>query len=233
MKDSVSLVTRKFGPVLIYGVLFTFFCTGVYFLLVRAFTIREIRVMGGDIQVSVDEKRLPRTLLFFPSDKMRAQLLASNPILADIRFDKYYPHTLVIVPTLRTPSILLITPSRRVFIDAQGIVLADADTAPRGLTQITSPISGLRIGQKVNDKGLSTGIAFVLQMQALLPIETMTISDDRTIQAHTQNLDIIFTQESDISSILGTLQTLIAGFRIKGTLPKVIDLRFDKPVVTF
>lgn len=224
---------RKMRFRVVYVLLFILFSVAVYFLVVKVFTIQEIRVLSDTIQVSIDEKKLPRTLLFFPSDKFRAEILKDNPILADIRFEKNYPHTLVIIPTLRPKAAVITAPTRRVFVDERGIVLADADTPFFGLPHIDVNVSGLRIGQKIDDTRILTSLSFLAGIQPTMPIETVTISDDGVIRAHTGNLDILFTQEEEIASILTTLQTLITGFRIKGTLPSVIDLRFDKPVVTF
>lgn len=216
-----------------YAVLFVLLSAGVYLAITKLFAIREIAVVGGNIQVSVDERRLPGTLLFFPTETLRAEILRDNPILADLRFEKKYPHTLVIVPIVRSATALLIAPTRRVFVDARGIVLADADASPAGLPQITAPVSGLRIGQQVKDGPLKTSLDFLVGTGPLLHIDTITVSGDGAIKAHTGNLDILFTQGADLTRILTTLQTLLTGFRIKGTLPTVIDLRFDKPVVTF
>ncbi len=232
MKPARATFLRKFGLTILYGILFAVFSAAVYGGVVKLFAIRQISVVGSNIRLSIDERRFPSTLLFFPSAKLRLQILADNPILADIRFEKKYPHTLMIIPTLRTPAALLITPTRRVFIDPRGIVLADAGSAG-GLPQISADISGLHIGQKIADTGVLSGLSFISDAAPIVRIESMTIDSDGVLRAHTGNLDLLFTQVADTSQITRTLQTLITGFRIKGTLPKVIDLRFDKPVVTF
>lgn len=233
MKSARATFLRKFGLTLMYGVLFVVLSAGVYFGVIQFFAIRVINVIGANIQLSIDERRFPSTLLFFPSSQLRAELLAANPILADIRFEKKYPHTLVVIPVIRKATAIVITPGRQVLIDDKGIVLADADTMVKGLPQITSTLTGLHIGQQITDQGVVSGLRFIRGVQPLFFIETITITNDGVVRAHTGNLDIIFTQDKDTSVIIATLQTLIAGFRIKGTLPKVIDLRFDKPVVTF
>jgi len=233
MKPARATFLRKFGLSLMYLVLFIALCSAVYFGVVKLFTIQEITVVGSNIQVSIDQRKFPSTLLFFPSAQLRAQILADNPILADIRFEKKYPHTLMIVPTLRKKAALLITPSRLVFIDEGSIVLSDADSTAAGVPQITSLLTGLHIGQKITDQGVIASLAFVNGVRPLMQIETLVVTEDGVITAHTGNLDILFTQDANVSVIVSTLQTLVAGFRIKGTLPKVIDLRFDKPVVTF
>ena len=233
MNISHITFTRKFGAAIAYTLLFILISAGVYIGVVKLFTIKEIKVMGNNIQVVVDQRRLPRTLLFFPSDRMRSEILSQNPILSDIKFEKKYPHTLVIVPVLRSATALIISPSRRVFIDSRGIVLSDADTTPGGLPQISISIPVLRVGEQIADTRIAAILEFTEGIRPLLPIETVTVTDDGLIRAHTGTLDILFTQDIPVRSTLTTLQTLLSGFRIKGTLPTVIDLRFDKPIVKF
>ncbi len=217
---------------ILYGVLFCLVVGGAYLLLTRVFVIREIRVLGGGVQVEVREERMPKTLLFFPSEKIRAQLLADNPILADIQFKKKYPGTLVIVPTMRTPFAILATDSRRVSVSEEGFVLGDADTATV-LPVITATFEGIRVGQKISNPGVLTSLKIIRGMQEIMPMTTVTIMEEGLVRARAGKLDILFTQQSDAARLMSTLQTLVTGFRIKGTLPSVIDVRFDKPIVRF
>lgn len=205
-------------------ILFLLLLPGVYFVLIHGFAIREITVVGSGIDVQIDKNRMPKTLLFFPSDRIAKKLLADNPRLADVRFEKKYPHTLVITVTSRPAVAILVTPSRRVLIDATGTILTDAGPEGSGLPTIVT---------SAPDVPLSGVLAFLAGVSTFFPVETITIMDNGAVKAHAGDLDIVFTQDGDIPAILTTLQTSLAGFRIKGTLPKGIDLRFDKPVVTF
>ena len=224
---------KKLGLGLLYGVLFVLISYGVYLGAVQFFSIRKIEVVGKNIQVSVNERLFPRNLLFFPSDKIRAQLLHDNPILADIQFKKEFPHTLLILPTLRTAAAVLHMPARSVLIDEGGMVLADIDRPPANIPEIFAPTTSVVIGQKVADAPVLVSLSFIIGVSSILPVQTIMIADSGDITAHTGTIDILFTQDTPSPSLVATLQTLLSGFRIKGTLPKVIDLRFDKPVVTF
>jgi hypothetical protein len=214
-------------------VLFILLLLSVYFIGTHLFALKTITVVGNNIQVQIDQKRFPKSLLFFPADKLRAEILSDNPILTDVRFQKNYPNTLVIIPTLRTAAALLVTADRRVLIDNRGIVLSDADTLPAGMPVLYKTVSGIHVGLQISDQGVQEALAVIAGDHPAISIETITIEDDGVVRAHTRNLDILFTQNADIPNTLTTLQTLMTGFRIKGTLPKVIDLRFDKPVITF
>ncbi|OGG34522.1 hypothetical protein A2363_04995 [Candidatus Gottesmanbacteria bacterium RIFOXYB1_FULL_47_11] len=210
--------------------LFVIFSLCVYIGVTKLFALTSILVIGENIQITVDLKKLPKTLLFFPSEKIRSDLLAANPILGDITFEKKYPHTLVINPVMRSAYAILITPSRQVFVDDQGVVLGDTPGTPPGLPTIRVDAPNIRIGQKIADPRIVAALSFLRGTRGVLPVGLVE-EQSGSLHAVSATLDIFFTQDA-IEQTLATLQTLIAGFRIKGTLPKVIDLRFDKPVIT-
>jgi len=233
MKPKRAIFWRKFGRFVGFGLLFVLFSGVVYWLCIWTFTIKNIVVIGNNIQVQVDAARLPKTLLLFPSATLREQLLKDNPILADIQFQKKYPHTLVIVPTLRTAVVRLTLTTREVLVDESGIVLSDADTASPPLPRLIVPIPVARIGEVIEDQRVTAGISFIVGLRDILPIQSISVEDERSLRAKSGTLDIVFPQEGSTSAILATLQTLLTGFRIKGTLPTFIDLRFNKPIIKF
>ncbi|MCX6794275.1 MAG: hypothetical protein NTY06_04205 [Candidatus Gottesmanbacteria bacterium] len=233
MKPKRAIFLRKFGRIVGYGVLFFLFSVSVYLFGNWIFTIKNIVVIGNNIQVKVDEARLPKTLLLFPSATLRLQLLADNPILSDIQFQKKYPHTLVIVPILRTAIVRLVATTREVLVDESGIVIADADASCPVLTQLVVPLQAVRIGETIADPRVIAGISFLKGIRDILPIRSISVEDERSLRAKSNTLDILFPQDGSISAILATLQTLLSGFKIKGTLPTFIDLRFNKPIVKF
>ena len=232
MKSKRAIFWRKFGKSVGYVLLFVLFSGAVYWVSIWMFTIKKIVVVGDTIQVRVDEARLPKTLVFFPSATLREQLLTDNPILADIQFQKKYPHTLVIVPMARTAVARLILTGREVFVDESGTVLSDAD-ASSPLPRLVVPMAAVRIGEIIGDPRVTAGISFITGIRDTLKIHTISVEDERSLRAKSDKLDILFPQDGDIPVTLATLQTLLAGFRIKGTLPTVIDLRFNKPIIKF
>jgi len=196
------------------------------------FTIQTIEIVSNTVMLQIDEKRISRNLLFFPSENMRQEILADNPLLADIRFEKRFPHTLRVVPILRTPLARLISDGRTVLVSSEGIVLADGDSGMMLPTIILS-LPFLRVGEDIEDARVTLALAAISTFPADIPIETMIYQEGSYFLARSPKLNIFIPQDRDISTTLATLQTLMAGFRIKGTLPAVVDLRFDKPIVKF
>jgi hypothetical protein len=233
MKPKRAVFLRKFGKIAGYILLVCLFSGIVYWLCCWLFTVKNIVVVGNNIQVAVNEARLPKSLVLFPTEKFRAELLADNPTLADIQFQKKYPHTLVIVPTLRTALVRLQLTAREVLLDGSGVVLSDADASAPLLPLLVVPLTTVRIGETIRNPRVIAGISFITGIQQIVHIQTIIIEDELSLRAKSDTLDIIFPQDKPMSGTLATLQTLLSGFRIKGILPTFIDLRFNKPIIKF
>ena len=188
-------------------------------------------VVGVGVTLTLDENKTAKNLLFFPVQKVRMTLLAQNALLADVRFIKKYPHTLLVEPVLRQPVAILTTQTQMVPLDKTGVVLPGAQQ--QTLPVLIFDISTVHEGQKVNDPRILQSLRFVDLMRDPWIVTSVTTQDGLSLVAHIDESDILFTQDAQIPTLTSTLQTLLAGFRIKGLLPKSIDLRFDKPVVLF
>ena len=229
--NRVGTFRRKFGKFVSLVFLVTLFGWGGYRATRWAFTIRSIEVVGENARVIIDEKRISKNLLFFPADTLRSQVLAGNPWLADVRFEKKYPGTLRIVPTLRQPIAVLRSRDRTVLVDREGVVVSDGDGGG-ALPLVVIDILPFRVGETITDARVRLALSLIDSLAEDLTFTKITYEGSTYLRAESGIVDIIITQDRPIGETLATLQTLLVGFRIKGTLPKVVDLRFDKPIVT-
>jgi len=229
---SARTYLRKFGKIIATTLLFFIISVGVIVGVNKFFTIRTIEVEGAGVQVVVDQKKILKNLLFFPSDQVRTQLLSSNPLLENVEIHKKFPHTLVIVAFLRTPIGRLQSNDRLVDLDRDGVVVKEGmhDDA---LPLLVFDVTPIHIGDKMNDVRIVQSLAALGAFGGFVKIDTITSLDSQSLQVKFGKTSIYITQNGNIQEIAATLQTLLAGFRIKGTLPTIIDLRFTKPVVSF
>ncbi|MEK7587276.1 MAG: hypothetical protein AAB457_00455 [Patescibacteria group bacterium] len=227
-----KIIIRKFGRIAAWIVFVVGAGIIVTLVVNRMLDIRSIEVAGSDVQLLIDEKALPKNLLFFPSEKLRIQLLQENPMLRDIRIHKKFPHTLVIEPLIRDGVARITRGSQTVTVDYDGVVIPDADSS-RVLPRIILDGDAVHVGQKVTDRMVQQSLLLIKHLDARWGIGSIEKRDDASITAYIGKTNTIITQDADMVSTAATLQTLLEGFRIKGTLPSVVDLRFDKPIVTF
>jgi hypothetical protein len=227
-----GVVRRKIGKTILFCIFIIVFSVLSYEAVTRLFSIQVIEVVGNGIQVQVDEKKISKTLLFFPSDRLRGEVLRDNPLLADVYFRKRYPHTLVIIPTLRPAFARLQTNDRVVLLDRSGTVLMDGDQG-KTLPLFRFHLQFIRVGEVISDTRVQLALSLLDRLGGVLPVDGITEQDGPYILVKTGKTDIFIPQDKELDDILATLQTLMTGFRIKGTLPEVVDLRFDKPVIKF
>lgn len=196
------------------------------------FIIRSIEVVGAGVGISVDPEKMPRNLLFFPVERVKNDLLRDYPTIAMITMKKKYPGTLIIMATLRVPKAIVSTGNSTYAIDKEGVVIEEyPEKTLLPIIRIDAP--PVPLGKRVTDPRVIAALSFLQETEGSIAITRITSAEGDTLQATDGVMNILFPQKSDIQAVARTLQTMLVGFRIKGALPASIDLRFDKPVVTF
>ena len=196
------------------------------------FTIRNIEVSGDGIQVEVNKNSFPKNLLFFPADTLTAQILKNYPLVASVTLKKKYPGTLVITAIPRKPFAVSGIGREMYLLDKEGVVLEHYPTNT-GLPLIHIEVPPTQPGATISDPAIIAALAFLRESASLVPISDIIEYESSALRAQSESMSIVFAQQSDIPIFARTLQMMMSGFRIKGKLPATIDLRFDKPVVTF
>jgi hypothetical protein len=204
-------------------------CICCSFIVIRVFTIENIVVTGVDATISINDKKLPNNLLFFPETRVREELKKDYPQFASIDIEKKWPRTLVIHFVPRTPIALLKIANRQIALDSDGYNLGDSATGNLPVLLVETTIS--EVGKQILDKGVIVSLAFIHEMGQDGGIREIHIGNDRNISVRIQDMIIYLKEDGNGEEQARTLQRLLTGFRIKGSLPKSIDLRFSKPVV--
>ncbi len=228
---SASVVLRKFGRYVVLGGVVLILSGVVFWVVTHAFTLTTVEVIGDGFVMNIDDQKLSKNLLFLSTDKLQASLSEEYWLLSSIKVSKHYPHTLVISAKTRKPIASMATPFGLLLLDLDGVVVDKESSVSLPLLEI--PVATVAVGSKITDPATVAALGFLAQVDGALPIERITINDSMSLVARTQTTDILFTHNANTVAIADTLQTLFDGFKIKGTLPTRVDLRFDKPVVTF
>lgn len=227
-----STFFRKFGPLIIFLTVLFGGSVGLYFGSDTLFAIRNIEVIGDPVNVVVNDEKLPKNLLFFPAAKLKGELLRDNPLLLTLELKKKFLHTLVIVAERRIPVAKININSMLGLIDTEGYIVG-LDDGTTSLPLISFDPIDASVGQKIDDPATRAALSLIASLPPEYIFEKITKYDRLSVIAKLAKTDIIVAQQTDQSSLSATLQTILNGFRIKGTMPTRIDLRFDKPVITF
>lgn len=222
---------RFFLPFII--VLLGIFCFFLLYKGIQQFTIQHIELVGSGMKLEINERLFFGNTLFFPSEKVREQLLSSYPQFSDVVIEKKIPNTILIIPTLRTPFAELVTPTASFLLDEEGVVIRPSYDAAElsDLPVISGDIPFIRLGGIIKDDRVVAAIYFLRLTKKNMHVKSITVQDEQSLLAKTDESDIFFSHDDNIQAIVSSLQFLLSGFRIKGTIPKHIDLRFTKPVI--
>lgn len=202
---------------------------GLIFL--YAFRLNRIEVDGQGMAIEFDRKKLGENLLLIQTDQLKRELLNNYPLLSDVRFEKQFFGTLVIHLVKRDPSAALVSQNNIFFLDQNGYVLGQSgDSSLYPTIRIDS--EAMPIGARVSDPRIRSCLLFFVSLAELTHEYSCRRAGDTRVTVEYKNTSILLDSGSDMREKASTLQTLIEGFRIKGALPAVIDLRFDKPIVT-
>jgi cell division septal protein FtsQ len=200
-------------------------------LIMNMTTIRHIEAKGLDAIITIDTNMLPNNLLFFPSERVKQLLLKEYPFVRDVTIEKKYPDTLVLHFEPRKPIARIVTPERSVSVSEDGMVLADTNV--QEYTAIFTSSLPLSVGNQLRQTEIRNALAFLAQMPQDEDIQSIMIDDAGVLQVTLPATFVVLSQTKDGGESARTLQSVLTGFRIKGSVPKRIDLRFEQPVVAW
>ena len=211
-------------------VLLTGCIVGVIYLGKYLFRIRDITFVGEGMKVVVDESLFSGNLLFFPSNILKKSILSEYPELKDVIVRRRFPSTLEITLVKRLPFAVLLTSKTWYQVDEEGIVVGVGWES--AMPTITVDIENVRTGRKIDDARVTSSLSFLTRVKNIIPVSSIeTSSDGTSLIAKAEQTNIFFSQNNDIAKLTATLQTIITSVRIKGTMPKVIDMRYSNPVI--
>jgi hypothetical protein len=195
------------------------------------FTLKNIEVIGEGIQIAIDQKKLERNLLFIRPERMKADLLTNNNQIEHVYITKRYPDTIILAVQLRKAIARVTTQARTVIVDERGVVLGYSRKESDSLPLLSFGISDIPDGTTFTHASVVSGIAAIRDISPVVPISFIYLNDTLSIRAIYGKTSIFIPLNTEYSALATTLQTLVARFRMKGSMPASIDLRFDKPVI--
>lgn len=238
-----------------------FLIAGLFFYLRQSnfFTIKKINCQLSDLPCPLELEAVliklrGQNIFALSKSNLTNQLVQINSNFSDISIKKILPSTISINLNLRQ-SIAQITSvvdlnftgldssqsatlsgqiTNQIFLlDADGTIFNQTDVIYPDLPQVFVPVSfNLSLGQSDLTKSLSQLIER-LKVHFLL-FETITwINPEFVIIKTIPGSFVIFDLTQSLESQVASLQYILAGIKIEEIVPTKIDLRFDKPVLTY
>lgn len=237
---------RKFLKPGIRIVIFSLLVVGLTFWLRSDFwRVRRISCQLNDqdcppelkaelIQLSQAER-----ILFLSSAKIIEKIEANHSELSRVQIKKRLPDELIFWLKIREPWAAITiedSPENEFYhVDQEGTLLAKTNS-PAGLPLIlVEQLPELEIGEKLEQPGISKALFALmdLQLRPFEPKRVKIVSErEMEIQLNDQ-IRVILSLRKNLKDQLDSLQLIFSRTKIEGKQPGDIDLRFDKPVITY
>lgn len=209
---------------------------GLYRVLTSLFLVKTVTVVGkqGEILKGI-EKIGGENLLFLNTKKWADRLEEENPIVKEIEVKKEFPTQIIINFKKREPRALIFDPNSNfsLLIDEEGIILRKEEREE--LPAIIANLQNFKIGDRIKDKTIDLALNIIAVLEEKASSSKFTLDESANVLKATlaDGALILVNLEKDKEKTLYSLQRLQEKFKIEGNWPRKIDLRFEKPVLTF
>jgi hypothetical protein len=222
----------------------TIFCVVLIALLYAqtAYIIRTITVKGtsrSSPQIIGLDDFSGRSMITFSEKNEIQTLKKNNPYIKDVTIEKEFPTTLVITLSYETPTAYLKLKDGFYLLSESGKVLEKEKTKKRShLPEISYyqaiPYQSYQSGDILVFEEVRDSLYFLKLLQKLHEnIMSIDIESFHMLGLYTSDTKYFFSSEKDRSKQEYMLKESLKQLKITGKHYKTLDLRFDKPVVTF
>jgi cell division septal protein FtsQ len=194
------------------------------------FSVKSVYVIGdpkNKVATQIISLSKGQSLLFLDEQKISHQLL-EIPSVRSLTFEKSLPSSLTVHIYFRAPVVIWQDKAGSFLSDDQGYLFQSGEEP--GLVKVTSP-QELKLRQKIDAVLLSNILALIKQSNSTIS----TISIERGYYQATLagGVAAFFDPSADLRGESQALQLILEKAKIDGRLPRTVDLRLPKPVVTF
>ena len=180
------------------------------------------------------QEALDTNIFLFKPNHLANAIIRQQPILAVVTLEKRLPNQLRVTIYSRQPFTLLEGPQgEKIVVDEAGVGLPNQPASFTGpkLKAASLPV----IGEATVDPSTLQGLNLIgLLQRSYIPFEHIWYSELNSFTAQLTN-DIVatFSGQKDLSGQVDSLQYILHHSRMEDKAIQGIDLRFQKPVITF
>ncbi len=225
---------RRYQPLRLVVNLVLAVCLLSIFLISTVFKLRTIVIYGSPQEfTNFNFLSHSQNILFIDTHALEKEISLRHPSIKSVKVTKRFPDSLEIYIEVRTPIMRITVGSEGLFIDQEGKVLsADASQKHLDYPTLRCLVDKANVGEVLDVPNIvlvAETVNTILEHKTA-KIKEVSCQDDGSFSFLADGLEIIISAQNNPDDIDSSLQYLFKQFRIEGTRPKKIDLRFNKPV---
>ena len=233
-KSSKKSLISNFFIFLLSVVLFTLFV----FLFSSYFNITKINIITRSKKnlIGVELLKNKNCLLITP-DQIKKIILERNPQIEVINIEKELPNELTIYYELLQPFVEIKANNGYLVLSRKGkIIQKNKKESKEKLPKIQYyqqfDYLSFNIGDVIDTKDIQYSLSFASKIKdSELSFTSIDIASPNMIRLSLDDSVVYLTTEKDINTQNNQLLKIIEQFKIEGKKFKILDLRFDKPVI--
>ena len=173
-----------------------------------------------------------QNLLFLSPAELADTLKSKHDCIDKIEITKHYPSKLQLGVQVKEPVVKI--EGTNLLITEDGYIVEDVKEV-NGPILFLPPNVKIAAGEKVTDTTVifATQLAAALVKSDFLPTNIRIISPQEVAVYNQQGAVAIFTTKEEVTNQVDSLQQVISKSKIDPAKIAKIDLRFDKPVMTY
>lgn len=174
-----------------------------------------------------------KNIFLLTSSPLVEKIEKSHPELAQISVKKKLPNKLIFSLQARQAVVAVKGEDGFYLVDEEGVVLNKIEESAGFVLVIPQEDFAPREGEKINNPLLLAAIQVLYESKLrLLEPKSVRLTDEEIIQLDLKNgLMALFSGQKDVRQQLDSLQFIFQQTKIKGEALRLVDLRFDKPVI--
>ncbi|OGY12665.1 MAG: hypothetical protein A3F61_02865 [Candidatus Blackburnbacteria bacterium RIFCSPHIGHO2_12_FULL_41_13b] len=183
----------------------------------------------------LDEEQFASPLgenFFFYNTQALAESLKKTFLNRTVYVEKVFPgHLSVSIEKRKAIVVIKLSEGQDLYlVDIDGEVIDRV--AQSFLPTLTLKDGKLEVGQRLNEENLQAAKIFHLVFKAD-NIRQAKVEDKKLVVQTGDAITVYFPINRDPQALVGALQLILTRSRIEGKLPKLIDLRYSKPILKY
>lgn len=227
-----SLKTVFFFLVLLFSLLVLVAARGEFFIVEDI----DCKTQYGPctaLDVDTLQKYEGKDIFFLSQDLLKSELLR-DVMNRKVVVQKSFPRKLLVRIEKRKPVIALsnAVDKKQILTDIDGVLVDFSESTYLPILVVRQDTQGLYIGGSVPQIWKKVIRTYFLVYKSFGTKEA--VFENGVLSTKLENdILVIFPFDKDPQVLVGALQLIVTRSRIDGKLPKVIDLRYIKPVLTY
>lgn len=240
---SQNILLKKFLNKLKFFLFFSLLCLiffSILFFINQFFLIKKIELISDrKFLLANKDELINKNLIFINQNEIAKKIIQENFLLKTAVVDKVWPATLKVNVYFYEPIAALIVSQGFFNLSADGRILSKIKDGQSSLPIINYyqklNSNSFQTGDWIDYKDIQQTLFFIdkLEQINLMPLTIDISGQDMLVFNLNDDKKIVFSIRKEKESQDYQLELIVRQFKIEGKEFKKIDLRFNKPVITF